>query len=128
MAEEQKIALESESPAKVTTPAPADTPAPAPAEIPAPAPAPTPADVTKDVAEEKIQNPPPEQIFDDSKALTVVESKLISLNACNYGFCSLIIFCFDEEILVLGLTWFCILKIRFYWLLGLGCSRDRICH
>lgn len=71
MAEEQKIALDSESPAKVPAPAPAELPAPTPAEIPAPAPA----DVTKDVGEELIQNPPPEQISDDSKALAVVESK-----------------------------------------------------
>lgn len=75
MAEEQKIALDSESPAKVPAPAPAGLPAPTPAEIPAPAPAPAPADVTKDVGEEQIQNPPPEQISDDSKALAVVESK-----------------------------------------------------
>lgn len=67
MAEEQKISLDSESPAKVA--------APAPAEIPAPALAPAPADVTKDVVkEEKVQNSPPKQISDDSKALAVVES------------------------------------------------------
>lgn len=69
MTEEQKISLDSESPAKVAAPAPAEVPAPAPAQAPAPA------DVTKDVVkEEKVQNPPPEQISDDSKALAVVES------------------------------------------------------
>jgi len=75
MAEEQKIALEKESPA---TPASAEVLAPAPAPIPAPLPAEVskdvvPVEAAKDVTEEKIQNPPPENISDDSKALAIVE-------------------------------------------------------
>lgn len=79
MAEEQKITLDKEIPA---TPAPAEVPAPAPAPIPAPAPVPAevskevvPVEAAKDVTEEKIQNPPPENTSDDSKALAIVESK-----------------------------------------------------
>ncbi|ESQ43954.1 hypothetical protein EUTSA_v10006246mg [Eutrema salsugineum] len=59
MVEEQKI-----------TP---DTESPAPAPAPAPGSAIVPTEIAKDVTEEKIQNPPPEQNSDDSKALAVVE-------------------------------------------------------
>lgn len=87
MAEEQKITLDKEIPA---TPAPAEVLAPVPAPAPIPAPAPVPAEVSKDVVpveavkdvtEEKIENQPPENISDDSKALAIVESKF-SLSLC----------------------------------------------
>lgn len=61
MAEEQKtIKVDVDSPAVV---APAKEPTPAPVEV------------SKDVAEEKVHTPLP----DESKALTVVESKLLCL-------------------------------------------------
>lgn len=89
MVEEQKITLDTAPPppppAETLAPPPAKTPAPAlaPAETPA-APAPAPA-------------PAPEKTSDDSKALAIVESKS-SLSVRTYGLCSMMIFCFDDEL------------------------------